>query len=71
MARDAETDLYVKNYVTDLFRDRGVAGVCRLLGSRICRSIRNRYMLKLNSDDVLVILLLVLVGAFAMRALKN
>ena len=71
VARDAETDLYVKNYVTDLFRDRGVAGVCRLLGSRICRSIRNRYMLKLNSDDVLVILLLVLVGAFAMRALKN
>lgn len=70
VSRAAETDLYVKNYMSSLFRERGVAGVCRILGARICRSIRNRYMLKLNSDDVLVILLLVLAGAFAMRVLK-
>ena len=69
--RGAETDLYVKNYMASLYRDRGVAGVCRILGARACRSIRNRYMLKLNSDDVLLLLLLALAGAFAMRVLKT
>lgn len=69
--RGAETDLYVKNYMASVYREKGVAGVCRILGARVCRSIRNRYMLKLNSDDVLVLLLLVLAGAFAMRVFKT
>lgn len=69
--QDPDTELFVRSFMTKLFRERGVAGVCRILGSRMCRSIRNRYLLKLNSDDMLALLLLVLVGTLLMRTFKN
>lgn len=71
VATHADRYRFVQGYVARLYATSGVAGVCRLLGQRICRAVRNRYLLKLDAHDVLVLLLVALAGTLLLRAFRS
>ena len=68
---DAQTYQYVRFYVQRLFKERGTSAVARLLGPRGCRKVRNLYLLRWNSDDVLHALLILLALVLLYRLLVN
>ena len=64
---DAQRFQQVRYYVQQLAKQRGTRGVAKLLGPRLCRRVRNMYLLRLSTDDILHLALAGLVVALVYR----
>ena len=68
---EVERDAYVRKYVGEVYKKKGVEGVCRLVGARTCRDIRNAYLFDFSRDEVLISILSVLVLVLAFRLMSK
>ena len=69
--RDVDREQYIRQYTAAVFKRRGARGLCRLLGAKTCRSIRNAYLLDFTRDEILILVLVVLVGVLAYRLMHK
>lgn len=63
----------VREYLRVVYAEEGVEGVCRLLDRRIRRDVRNRCLLDLDRDDVVILFLLAVIAylGFKLAAKKS
>lgn len=64
---EVDRDAYIRRYLAQVYRDKGVRGLCGLIGTKGCMKIRNAYLFDFSRDEVLIAILVVLVVVLAFR----
>jgi hypothetical protein len=68
---EVDRDAYVRQYIAEVHKKKGARGVCRLVGMKTCRDIRNAYLFDFSRDEVLISILSVLVLVLAIRLMSK
>jgi hypothetical protein len=64
---EVERDAFVRQYIASVYRRNGVRGVCKLVGGKACKKIRDAYLFDFSRDEILIAILVVLVVVLAIR----